>query len=127
MAILYEFDRNADGKLDVHEFTRLLRRLRKHVEVTTAAPSEAALLRSAFRSFDLSGGGTISAASLRPALIRANVDTTSRLASAVFRDLDGRGVAELSLAEFQNIAHALSAAAVHSAAAAGMQCIKYKV
>ena len=63
MAILFDFDRNGDGKLDVHEFSRLLRQLRDQQGVRpTVAATGATTLRGAFRSFDLEGRGVNSTA-----------------------------------------------------------------
>eukprot|EP00965_Chrysotila_dentata_P238249 6202382-Pleurochrysis_carterae.AAC.1 len=133
--ILRRFDADSDGKLDVHEFTQLLKQLREFTRGAERAADEQGAdgraeqrssshpppsqhpervsLHAAFRSFDARGVGEISSADVRSALVRASVDTTSTLATAILSDMARRPTVDLDT--FTRIAHAILA---HTAALA---------
>ena len=86
VAILHQFDRDSDGRLDLPEFAMLLRKMRS---LQGLDPSSAtASLRASFRAYDARGIGTISVADVRPALMRSGVDTSSGVAVAIFSSLE---------------------------------------
>ena len=108
ISVLHEFDRDTDGRLDLAEFARLLRKLRALQGVAPSA--QVASLRAAFRAFDTRGVGTIPVADVRPALMRAGVDTTGGVALAIFASLQDQPRTQLDFSQFQRISHAISSA-----------------
>ena len=111
IAVLHEYDRDADGRLDLAEFARLLRRLRSFQGLTGgAAGSRIDSLRTAFRAYDSRGVGTVSVADVRPALIRAGIDTSTGVAMAIFASLQDQPRTAIDFAQFQRIGHAITSA-----------------
>jgi len=106
--ILRQFDADGSGSLDIFEFTSLLSKLRAHLAPTdeqSSAPDGA--LVAAFRSFDPALSGTIPTSSLRAALIRAGIDTSSALASQLIADLTSKRVQTIDMPMFRRMALAI--------------------
>ena len=117
ISVLHEFDRDSDGRLDLAEFAKLLRKLRS---LQGVAPTAAvASLRAAFRAYDTRGVGTIPVADVRPALMRGGVDTSSGVAVAIFAALQDQPRTHLDFSQFQRIAHAITSAGSSAGAGAG--------
>ena len=104
--ILSQFDANSDGRLDLPEFALLLRKIRGLQGLDPSSTS--ASLRAAFRAYDSRGVGSISVADVRPALMRAGIDTSSGVAVAIFGSLQDQPRTTLDFAQFQRIAHAIT-------------------
>ncbi|KAL1514664.1 hypothetical protein AB1Y20_003753 [Prymnesium parvum] len=106
LKIVYDFDRNSDGKLDQNEFRSIVFKLRQLQGITPVAP--AASLRAAFGSFDQKGEGSILSSDVRAALERAGLDTTGSVALTIFSRLAEQPLKAVDFSQFQRIAHAVS-------------------
>jgi len=99
------------GKLNRHEFARLVAKLHLHQHgaqaQVPAGPGPA--LRASFGAFDHKGDGTIATADLRAALVRAGLDTANRVAVAMFSELQEQGRQAVDFGAFQRMAHAIAA------------------
>jgi len=110
IAILHEFDRDGDGKLNRAEFARLVGKLKQHQHGAQGQPlPPGPTLRASFGSFDHRGDGTIGVQDLRPALMRAGLDTANRVAVAMFSELQEQGRQVVDFNAFQRMAHAIAA------------------
>ena len=111
VAILHQFDRDGDGKLNRDEFARLVGKLNLHQHGAQAQvpAGPGPTLRASFGSFDHKGDGTIATADLRPALMRAGLDTANRVAVAMFSELQEQGRQAVDFNAFQRMAHAIAA------------------
>ena len=99
------------GKLNRHEFARLVAKLHLHQHGAHAqvAAGPGPALRASFGAFDHKGDGTIATADLRAALTRAGLDTANRVAVAMFSELQEQGRQAVDFGAFQRMAHAIAA------------------
>ena len=111
-AILSRFDANHDHKLDLQEFTELVRRVR-HEQAAAAHPAAGSLpaLRAAFGSYVVHGDhlDRVAVTDLRSALLRAGVDANSRVALAAFAELQRTGRTHVDFDAFLRVANAVAA------------------
>ena len=111
-AILSRFDANHDHKLDLQEFTELVRRVR-HEQAAAAHPAAGSLpaLRAAFGSYVVHGDHSdrVAVTDLRSALLRAGVDANSRVALAAFAELQRTGRTHVDFDAFLRVANAVAA------------------
>ena len=84
-----------------------------------AAGGQIDSLRAAFRAYDSRGVGTISVADVRPALMRAGIDTSTGVAMAIFTSLQDQPRTAIDFAQFQRIGHAITSAGSGAPPASG--------